>query len=167
LRDPRHSETFASGAALADWLRSRGLLAGAARLGQGDLERALAVREGLRALAFANNDHDLDLGAIEAMRDASRGVATQIRIEPDGPQFVPEATASLDAALGAIFAIVARAMINGSWQRLKACPGRHCGWVFYDSSRNKSARWCSMQVCGDREKSRAYYRRRTGRELSA
>jgi predicted RNA-binding Zn ribbon-like protein len=44
---------------------------------------------------------------------------------------------------------------------LKACPGRHCGWAFYDHSRNQSARWCSMQICGDREKARAYYRRRS------
>jgi predicted RNA-binding Zn ribbon-like protein len=164
LRDPEKGETFTSGAALADWLRSRRLLAGEGRLSQDDVERAATVREGLRALAFANNDHRLDLSAIEAMRRASRGVVTQIRIEPDGPQFVPEATASLDAAIGALFAIVGRAMIDGSWQRLKACPGRHCGWAFYDSSRNRSARWCSMQVCGDREKSRTYYRRKTARK---
>jgi predicted RNA-binding Zn ribbon-like protein len=164
LRDPEHSETFTNGAALGHWLRSRGLLAGKSRLSKDDVERAVTVREGLRALAFANNDHRLDPRAIEAMRRASRGVATQIRIEPDGPQFVPEAKASLDAAIGALFAIVARAMIDGSWQRLKACPGRDCGWVFYDSSRNKSARWCSMQVCGDREKSRAYYRRKISQE---
>ena len=52
-------------------------------------------------------------------------------------------------------------MLDGTWVRLKACPGRDCGWVFYDHSRNQSARWCSMKVCGDREKARAYYQRRT------
>jgi predicted RNA-binding Zn ribbon-like protein len=52
-------------------------------------------------------------------------------------------------------------MLDGTWARLKACPGRDCGWVFYDHSRNQSARWCSMKVCGDREKARAYYQRRT------
>jgi predicted RNA-binding Zn ribbon-like protein len=52
-------------------------------------------------------------------------------------------------------------MIDGSWLRFKACPGRGCGWAFYDHSRNQSARWCSMKVCGDREKARAYYQRKT------
>jgi predicted RNA-binding Zn ribbon-like protein len=119
------------------------------------------VREGLRALAFANNGHDLHQGGVEAMREASRGAATGIRIEPDGPRFVAGGATGLDAALGALFAITARAMIDGSWAKLKACPGRHCGWVFYDQSRNQSARWCSTKVCGSREKSRAYYRRKT------
>jgi hypothetical protein len=160
LHDPGRGEIFASGEAAADWLRSRGLLEGEGGLSQGDLERTLTVREGLRALAFANNDEGLDRGAIDAMRQASGGVRTQIRIEPDGPLFVPDPASGTDAAIGALVAIVARTMLDGSWQRLKACPGKHCGWAFYDSSRNQSARWCSMKVCGDREKSRAYYRRR-------
>jgi predicted RNA-binding Zn ribbon-like protein len=161
LRDERKGETFTSVLALADWLGSRELINHRARLGEADLERALAVREGLRALAFANNGRDLDDGGVDAMREASRGAATGIRIEPDGPRFVAGGAAGLDAALGALFAITARAMIDGSWDKLKACPGRHCGWVFYDQSRNQSARWCSTKVCGNREKSRAYYRRKT------
>lgn len=161
LRDERRGETFTSRVALGDWLASRELIDHRARLGEADLERALAVREGLRALAFANNGRDLDRGGVDAMREASRGAATGIRIEPDGPRFVAGGATGLDAALGALFAITARAMIDGSWDKLKACPGRHCGWVFYDQSRNQSARWCSTKVCGNREKSRAYYRRRT------
>jgi len=86
-----------------------------------------------------------------------------VGIVPDGPSFVVDRDAGLDGAIGALYAIVNRAMIDGSWQRLKACPGRHCGWAFYDHSRNQSARWCAMMVCGDRVKSRAYYRRKTGR----
>jgi predicted RNA-binding Zn ribbon-like protein len=160
LRDDRNGEILTSPQALADWLASRGLIPSTARLGEADLVRALSVREGLRALAFANNGHDLDRQAVNDMREASRGAATGIGIEADGPRFVPAAQ-GLEAALGALFAIIARAMIDRSWNRLKACPGRHCGWVFYDRSRNQSARWCSTRLCGDREKSRAYYRRKT------
>lgn len=161
LRGEHKGETFTSLPVLAGWLASRELINRRARLGEADLERALAVREGLRALAFANNGHDLDRAGVDAMRDASSGAATGIRIEPDGPRFVAGGATGLDAALGALFAITARAMIDGTWNKLKACPGRHCGWVFYDQSRNQSARWCSTKVCGNREKSRAYYRRKT------
>ena len=93
---------------------------------------------------------------------ASAGAFTEIRLEPDGPQFTVKDPTTLDSALGALLAGVARAMLDGTWARVKACPGRDCGWVFYDHSRNQSARWCSMKVCGDREKARAYYQRRTG-----
>jgi predicted RNA-binding Zn ribbon-like protein len=65
----------------------------------------------------------------------------------------------LDAGVATLLAIATRAMIDGCWRRLKSCPGEHCGWAFYDHSRNNSSRWCSMAVCGGRTKARAHYRR--------
>jgi predicted RNA-binding Zn ribbon-like protein len=49
-------------------------------------------------------------------------------------------------------------MLDGTWPRLKAC--RNCCWSFYDYSPNRSATWCSMQLCGNRKKTRAYRSRR-------
>jgi predicted RNA-binding Zn ribbon-like protein len=46
----------------------------------------------------------------------------------------------------------------------KACPGRHCGWAFYDRSLSRTSTWCSMRVCGGREKARAYRWRARARE---
>ena len=152
-------EVFADPRALRDWLATASLLGEQAPLRDHDLERALAVREGLRALAFANNGEDFDAAAVDAMGQASGGAGVEIRIEADGPRFIAPSTVAVDSALGVLLAMTARAMIDGTWPRLKACPGRHCGWVFYDHSRNQSARWCSMKVCGDREKARAYYQR--------
>ncbi len=158
-------ETLASPEALHVWLSERRLLSSASRVDGGGLDRVLALREGIRALAFANNDQDLNASAVDAMREASQGATTEIRVGSDGPQFIIARAWNVDAAIGALLAIVARAMIDGSWQRLKACPGRHCGWAFYDRSRNQSARWCAMQVCGDREKARTYYERRTSEQI--
>jgi predicted RNA-binding Zn ribbon-like protein len=166
LRGDR-GEIFTSGEALTDWLCGRGLLSGDLALGDAELHRALAVREGLRALAFRNNGHALDESALDGMHQASAGARARIRIEADGPRFGVDARAGLDGAIGVLYAIVGHAMIDGTWRRLKACPGRACGWAFYDHSRNQSARWCSMKVCGDREKSRAYYRRKSGRRQAA
>lgn len=154
-------ELLAGPAALRDWFAAHGLAAPAARFTPADVDRAIAMREGMRALAYANNGEEVDSHAIEAMRRASTGARTQIRVDPDGPRFVPDAAGGIDAAIGSLLAIVARAMLDGSWERLKACPGRDCGWAFYDRSRNQSGHWCSMKVCGDREKARVYYRRRT------
>jgi predicted RNA-binding Zn ribbon-like protein len=78
-----------------------------------------------------------------------------------GPSFEQVRRDRVDGAIGVLLAIVAEAMLDGSWSRMKACPGRHCGWVFYDRSKNGTGRWCSMAVCGGREKARSYYRRRT------
>jgi hypothetical protein len=52
------------------------------------------------------------------------------------------------------------AVADGTWPRLKACRRDVCGWLFFDRSRNRSARWCQMAVCGNRTKTRAYRARR-------
>jgi predicted RNA-binding Zn ribbon-like protein len=43
---------------------------------------------------------------------------------------------------------------------MKACADDECEWAFYDSSKNRSRTWCSMEVCGNRAKTRAYRARR-------
>ncbi|MDX2137335.1 MAG: ABATE domain-containing protein [Chloroflexota bacterium] len=45
---------------------------------------------------------------------------------------------------------------------LRECAGDECGWLFLDTSRNHSRRWCDMRDCGNREKARRHYRRMTG-----
>jgi len=160
LGSANHGETFTDPGTFRDWLADRALVPAGAKLTNADRERAFDVRESLRTLAFANNGRHADQAVFKTLERASRRATTRVRIDADGPRFLPGGGPAGDAALGALLAIAAQAMTEGSWARLKACPGRDCGWVFYDASRNGSARWCSMKVCGDREKARAYYRRR-------
>src|SRR5206468_6998227 len=88
------------------------------------------------------------------------GAPVEVRVSAGEPSFTQVRRDRVDGALGLLLAIVAEAMLAGGWARMKACPGRHCGWVFYDRSRNRTGHWCSMAVCGGREKARAYYERR-------
>lgn len=62
---------------------------------------------------------------------------------------------------GEILIAVLEAVAAGTWPRLKACPG--CRWVFYDTTRNGSKRWCLMyaggpdgRACGTIAKVRRY-----------
>ncbi|MDR7302320.1 CGNR zinc finger domain-containing protein [Haloactinomyces albus] len=64
-------------------------------------------------------------------------------------------------ALGSVLAAAARLVTTGHWDRLKICPAENCLWTFYDRSRNRSRTWCSMRVCGNREKARSWRERRT------
>ncbi|MGE6260757.1 CGNR zinc finger domain-containing protein [Heyndrickxia sporothermodurans] len=41
--------------------------------------------------------------------------------------------------------------------RVKKCEGYPCGWLFLDTSRNRSRRWCSMADCGNRAKAKRFY----------
>ena len=164
------SELLATPAGLWRWLAARELIEAAGPpLTSRDLARAIAVREGLRSLARANSDDDPAAAAgrgaaLAALNDAAAGGAVELRFAADGPRFVRSGRGGLDAALGSVLAIAARAMLDGSWERLKICPGEACGWAFYDHSRNRSGRWCSMSVCGGRAKARAHYQRHHGGE---
>ena len=85
--------------------------------------------------------------------------AARLSLDLSGPSLVPRAR-GVDGALGRVLAVVYGAMRDGSFARLKACRNHDCRWAFYDYSKNRSASWCSMQLCGNRTKTRAYRRRR-------
>nr|WP_272885753.1 CGNR zinc finger domain-containing protein [Fictibacillus marinisediminis] len=44
------------------------------------------------------------------------------------------------------------------------CEGGTCGWIFIDTTRNRSRRWCSMDDCGNPEKARRHYKRKTSQK---
>jgi predicted RNA-binding Zn ribbon-like protein len=57
---------------------------------------------------------------------------------------------------------VERLQAQGAWPRLKACTDEDCQWAFFDTTRNRSRTWCSMEECGNKEKTRRYRQRRSG-----
>jgi predicted RNA-binding Zn ribbon-like protein len=148
-------DVFDSPSALRGWLLRHELLDRGAPVDEVDLDRALRARQALRALAAAEGP-----AARALLDELATGVPVELRFGPDGPRFQRCAGAGVTGALGLILALAARAMLDGTWARLKICPGDHCGWAFYDQSRNQTGRWCSMSVCGGRAKARAHYRRR-------
>jgi predicted RNA-binding Zn ribbon-like protein len=118
-----------------------------------DLARALELREAFRALLRANRGDRIDPDAVATVNRVAR-----VKLELDA-EAVPRIRS--DAPLGRIVAVAFEAMLDGSWPRLKSCP--QCGWAFYDYSKNRSATWCSMAICGNRLKTRAYRRRKADR----
>ena len=145
--------------ALAKWLREHDLLERGAEVGEGDVERALAVREALRAQLAANNGQAPDPQAVATLHGAARRAGVALRFEPGGSTLEPEAV-GVDGALGRLLTIVHEAEHDGTWARLKACPWHTCLWAFYDNTKNRSGVWCTMEVCGNRAKAKAYRERR-------
>jgi predicted RNA-binding Zn ribbon-like protein len=162
LEGDHGGELLHSPRALAEWLSGRGLLDPDRPLSRSELRRALDVREGLRAMLFANNGEEWDAEAVDRLNRAAARPGVVIQFQHAGPFFEPYED-DFDSALGVLLGIVARAQLDGRWQRFKACPGDDCGWAFYDYSRNLAGGWCSMAICGSRSKARAYRRRRNQR----
>jgi predicted RNA-binding Zn ribbon-like protein len=139
-------------AGLQSWLAGNGLPA--ASVDRDDVDRATAAREGLRALLLANNGEPLDPAAIESLNRAAPSVS--VRFDPEGRTSLAASGAAIDQALAPIYDAVFCAMTEGTWPRLKACREDTCQWAFYDRSRNRSGTWCSMEVCGNRNKARTF-----------
>jgi predicted RNA-binding Zn ribbon-like protein len=129
---------------LAGWLEEHGVAS--------ELARARELRGALRALVTANNGFPAPPEAFVVVNRA----ASRLSLRVDAQRAV-----NIDGqdALDDVVAVAMRAMLDGSWTRLKAC--RNCHWSFYDKSPNRSGTWCSMKLCGNRSKTRAYRQRRT------
>jgi predicted RNA-binding Zn ribbon-like protein len=136
---------------LPAWLDERGLAA--------ELERGRVLRTALRSLAIANTGEAAGEEAVAVVNAASARLSP--RVDAGGQVHVATEGDELDQ----ILAWAVEAMLDGSWARLKAC--RNCHWSFYDYSPNRSAAWCSMQLCGNRAKTRAYRRRKSTGDADA
>ena len=65
----------------------------------------------------------------------------------------------LDWLLAAVARSGAEIIAEGARARLRLCANPHCGLFFYDNSRTRRRRWCSMAVCGNRSKVAAFARK--------
>lgn len=67
----------------------------------------------------------------------------------------------LDWLLAAIARSAAELISEGASDRLRVCSNPSCGLLFYDNSRTRRRRWCSMSICGNRHKVAAFSRRQS------
>ena len=153
------SDALSSPRALVAWLRAHGLLHGGSA-SRRDLEDARALREAIRRLLLENNGLGVRKETARRLDRAAAQAGLTLRFDPSGTPHLEPAAKGVPGALGRIVAIVAAAMADGTWSRLQACRAEDCRWAFYDRARNHSRHWCSMEVCGNRTKARAYRARR-------
>lgn len=145
--------------ALRAWLAAHDLVDADVTIDDADVARARSVRESIRELLAANAGHGADPAAVGVLDAAADRAPLVVRFTADGRAGLVPATGGLDAAFATLFADIAAAIVDGSWARLKACRNDDCRWAYYDGSKNRSGRWCSMASCGNRMKGRAYRRR--------
>lgn len=141
LNDPVEAETS---------LGVLGLLDEGEHLPGGDLERVRGARAAMRSLFI-----DEELAPAEALS------ALGLRIEFQGRSIGLAATESgLWGRLTDLCVDLVLADRAGDLERLKACANPGCRWLFWDTSRPGTGRWCSMKLCGDQHKARTYRARR-------
>ncbi|GIH77691.1 hypothetical protein Plo01_41200 [Planobispora longispora] len=180
------TDTIPSPAALVAWLGEHGLADPGDTASAEDLATAVDLREGLRAALRRHHGREPDgddggdgrNGNSATGNDGSGNRATgngaageprlsraldrlplTVTLAGDAPALEPVAT-GVPGGLAGIAAAVMALHAEGAWPRLKVCTESTCQWAFVDSSKNRSRSWCSMKVCGNRTKTRAYRARR-------
>jgi predicted RNA-binding Zn ribbon-like protein len=155
---PVEWDRIGDGERAAAWLRKKGLVGPADTVSDADAARLRELREAIRELVLANHG-DAPPGAVAIATVARAAAAAPVRVVVDerGLTDLEPEVVGVDAAVATLLGILHGAQLTGDWRRLKGC--RQCGYAFFDRSRNRSAAWCSMSICGNRTKNRAYYRR--------
>jgi predicted RNA-binding Zn ribbon-like protein len=65
----------------------------------------------------------------------------------------------LDSVIWPVVWSAASLIVSDEAARIRVCGGPDCGWMYVDRSRNRLRRWCQMETCGTRAKSRRRYAR--------
>jgi predicted RNA-binding Zn ribbon-like protein len=71
--------------------------------------------------------------------------------------------AKLGWILNPLIRLAADLLVSDELNRVKKCGDPACGWLFLDTSRNKSRRWCNMSDCGNRAKASRFYKKRVAK----
>jgi predicted RNA-binding Zn ribbon-like protein len=141
------------------WLGSRGFVGSGEPVRDQDLAWALRVRDALTAKVRENMGQPRDEEATDLLNHAAEEVGLRVCFgcADDDPIHVD--ASGVRGAIGRILGSAFLAELDGRWERFRICHDPGCASVFFDRSKNKSGKWCSMSSCGNRAKVRAFRER--------
>ncbi len=125
------------------------------------LESAVRFREVLYEIFLAVASDRIpraqDLAALDKVLHAS-AQASEVRPTASGfEQVVDKQKAALDTVLWTMARSALDLLLSPTDRpRVRECAAPTCSWLFLDTTRNRSRRWCEMKVCGNRNKVRRY-----------
>jgi predicted RNA-binding Zn ribbon-like protein len=120
------------------------------------LARAILLRETLyrifNSAAEGRRPRSVDLDSLNRELRVARA---HERLTHKGGAFAwtwQDGETALDRILWPVSLSAADLLTSGDLSRLRQCGGHECGWLFLDTSRNRSRHWCDMKDCGNRAK---------------
>lgn len=128
------------------------------------LHRARTLRKAIYQIFFARTSNSSPAtDDLATLNTALQMAPVQLRVTAAGDSFVCDWLANqqaLDGILGPVAWSAANLLASGEVRWVKMCDGELCGWLFLDTTKNHSRRWCDMADCGSRAKAKRYYRRK-------
>jgi hypothetical protein len=143
---------------LRAWFVGRGLLGREVAVNEADRQLAVRVRDALRSAALANSVPARERS--DAVGWSFQELPLVVRFGENSKPELVSGEGGVRGALGRILADVVVASSKGTWARMKICAAQDCRWAYYDHSKSRTGRWCAMETCGNRHKTRRYRRKK-------
>lgn len=129
----------------------------------GVFRKAITLREALfRIFASSEHDEQPDARDLDTFNSALAEAMTHMRLMPQdggyGWEWIGDAD-DLAQMLWPVAWSASELLMSDERERVRVCGGEDCEWLFVDTSRNHSRRWCDMTVCGNRAKAKRHYHR--------
>jgi predicted RNA-binding Zn ribbon-like protein len=124
------------------------------RLASSVFARSIRLRESLYRLFVGTHKLDVLNDELSIARTHERLSAVEGRVQP-----VWDDDRALDRPLWDVARAAAALLTSDQLSRVRQCPGESCGWLFLDTSRNRSRQWCDMNDCGNLAKVRRFRER--------
>ncbi len=129
------------------------------------LDQAKELREALADVAYALlAEEDLPKHCVESLQEYFHRANAGRRLGDDGKRLVWSwpAREELSAPLWLLAQEGEKLLLSEQAERLRCCASDTCRWLFLDTSKNHTRRWCDMKICGNRMKARRYQARLAG-----
>jgi predicted RNA-binding Zn ribbon-like protein len=128
------------------------------------LERALGVREAIfRIFKSVSEDIVPEEDDLVWLSAAVAGAQVHARIVPKAGGFDWDWSGNaneLDRMMWPVVRSAADLLTSDELDDIRLCASETCNWLFMDTSKNHSRRWCDMKSCGNRAKARRFYGRK-------
>jgi predicted RNA-binding Zn ribbon-like protein len=129
------------------------------------LRKAHQLREAVyrifSAVAAERKPSREDLEMLNRFMSDTLGHA-RVVAKPEGYVRAWEDSESLERPMWPIVESAVELLTSSKLGQTRECGAETCSWLFVDTSRNRSRRWCDMKVCGNRAKARRHYERVRG-----
>jgi predicted RNA-binding Zn ribbon-like protein len=126
-------------------------------------ERAIFLRETIyRIFSAVAAGGAPEMADLEILNEALAEVLVNLQVTPTETGFTwswRSEPAALDSMLWPVVRSAGELLTSAQLHRVRECAGDTCSWLFIDTSRNHSRRWCDMNDCGNRAKAKRHYAR--------
>jgi predicted RNA-binding Zn ribbon-like protein len=121
---------------------------------------AIQFREAsYRILNQISNGHEIKPVDKERLDQETRHMLSHLALNLDTKKLELQDELELSSLLLILVKDMVDLLTSDELVRVKRCSSDECGWLFIDTSKNNSRKWCQMRACGNREKARRFYQR--------